>query len=54
MTYYREKYGYDAARYPNAEAISDRGIALPVGPHLEDGDVEHIATTLVAATEAVA
>jgi dTDP-4-amino-4,6-dideoxygalactose transaminase len=49
MTYYREKYGYDAALYPEAEAISDRGIALPVGPHLEDGDVETIAEALVAA-----
>jgi dTDP-4-amino-4,6-dideoxygalactose transaminase len=54
MTYYREKYGYDAARYSNAEAISDRGIALPVGPHLEDGDAEHIAATLLAAVEDVA
>jgi dTDP-4-amino-4,6-dideoxygalactose transaminase len=54
MTYYREKYGYDAARFPNAEAISDRGIALPVGPHLEDGDAEHIASALLAALEEVA
>lgn len=53
MTYYREKYGYDAALYTGAEAISDRGIALPVGPHLEDGDVETIATALVAAIEEV-
>jgi len=51
MTYYREKYGYDAARYPNAEAISDRGIALPVGPHLESGDVERIAGALLEAIE---
>lgn len=49
MTYYREKYGYDAGRYPGAEAISDRGIALPVGPHLEEGDVETIAATLLTA-----
>lgn len=53
MTYYREKYGYDAGRYPNAEAISDRGIALPVGPHLETGDVETIAAALLSAAEAV-
>lgn len=49
MTYYREKYGYDASRYPGAEAISDRGIALPVGPHLEEGDVETIAAALLSA-----
>jgi dTDP-4-amino-4,6-dideoxygalactose transaminase len=54
MTYYREKYGYDAALYPNAETISDRAIALPVGPHLEDGDVEHIASALLEALEAAA
>jgi perosamine synthetase len=46
MTYYREKYGYDAASYPNAEAISDGSIALPVGPHLEDGDAAYIGATV--------
>lgn len=54
MTYYREKYGYDAARYPGAETISDRAIALPVGPHLEPGDVEAIAAAVFAAVEDVA
>jgi perosamine synthetase len=49
MTYYREKYGYDAARFPGAEAVSDRGIALPVGPHLENDDVEVVASALLAA-----
>ena len=54
MTYYRDKYGYDASRYPGAEAISDRGIALPVGPHLEEGDLDAIAAALLAALEEVA
>jgi perosamine synthetase len=54
MTYYLEKYGYDAARYPGAEAISDRGLAPPVVPHLEDGDVETVAAAVLAAVEAVA
>jgi len=54
MTYYREKYGYDASRYPGAEAISDCGIALPVGPHLEEGDLDAIAAALLAALEEVA
>lgn len=43
MAYYREKYGYDASRFPNAERISDRSIALPVGPHLSTDDIDHIA-----------
>jgi perosamine synthetase len=46
MGYYREKYGYEASAYPNATAISDRSIALPVGPHLADGDAAFIAGVL--------
>lgn len=54
MTYYREKYGYDSERYPGAESISDRGIALPVGPHLEGDDVEVVASALLSAIRSAA
>jgi dTDP-4-amino-4,6-dideoxygalactose transaminase len=47
MTFYRQKYGYDPGAFPNATAISDHGIALPVGPHLEPDDMEYIAETLI-------
>jgi dTDP-4-amino-4,6-dideoxygalactose transaminase len=43
LRYYRQKYGYDSARYANAERISDRSIALPVGPHVAEADVDYIA-----------
>jgi dTDP-4-amino-4,6-dideoxygalactose transaminase len=43
LKYYRDKYGYDPGRYPNAERISDRAIALPVGPHVADEDIDYIA-----------
>lgn len=46
MTYYREKYGYDRDKYPMAERISDRSIALPVGPHLDEGDMVLVADSL--------
>lgn len=46
LTYYREKYGYEASYFPNASAISDHSIALPVGPHLKRRDVERIGKTL--------
>lgn len=46
MTYYRERYGYDAARYPNATRISDGTIALPVGPHLGIEHMNHIGSNL--------
>ena len=53
LSYYREKYGYVAGAYPNAEAISDCSIALPVGPHVSPSDVEYIGTTLKGAVEEV-
>lgn len=48
LAYYREKYGYDAQRYPAAAAISDGSIALPVGPHVSETDVDYIADTFSA------
>jgi dTDP-4-amino-4,6-dideoxygalactose transaminase len=41
-TYYREKYGYRDGQFPVAERISRASIALPVGPHVSEGDVERI------------
>lgn len=46
MTYYREKYGYEASHFSNAERISDASIALPVGPHLNTSDMADIACNL--------
>ena len=53
MSYYRDKYGYDAARYPQAEEISDRSIALPVGPHLDAADVAYVVERFRATVAAV-
>jgi perosamine synthetase len=46
LQYYREKYGADVARFPNAARISDQSIALPVGPHLGADDMNYIANEL--------
>jgi dTDP-4-amino-4,6-dideoxygalactose transaminase len=43
MTYYRTKYGYDAAGFRGAEALSDDSLALPVGPHLGEEEMLTIA-----------
>lgn len=51
LEHYRVKYGYDRARFPNAEAISDRGIALPVGPHLGADDIRFVADGVRRAIE---
>jgi dTDP-4-amino-4,6-dideoxygalactose transaminase len=45
MKYYRDKYGYEANKYPVATEISDCGIALPVGPHIGVPEMERIAAT---------
>lgn len=42
LAYYREKYGYETSRFPQATRISDQSIALPVGPHINEADVEYI------------
>jgi dTDP-4-amino-4,6-dideoxygalactose transaminase len=46
LRYYRERYGYEAGRFPHAATISDRSIALPVGPHLAEDDVLYTAARL--------
>lgn len=43
MAYYAEKYGYEEADYPMSAIISDKSIALPVGPHLNLDDMAYIA-----------
>lgn len=44
--YYRDKYGYEFGSCPVATRISTTSIAFPVGPHVEESDVERIAKTV--------
>jgi perosamine synthetase len=53
MSYYRQKYGHDAASFPEAERISDASIALPVGPHLNVAHMDRIAAALVVACQSL-
>jgi perosamine synthetase len=46
MTYYRAKYGYPAGGFPRAERISDTSVALPVGPHLDEADVDYVVAAV--------
>jgi len=46
MQYYRTKYALDESDFPNAAAISDRSIALPVGPHIDEDDARFIGETV--------
>lgn len=51
MSFYRGRYGYEPAAYRNAEAISDRSIALPVGPHLTSPDIDHVADSFASVVD---
>lgn len=42
MSYYKNKYGFHAVDFEQAERISDQSIALPVGPHLTTDDTAYI------------
>lgn len=53
LKYYQGKYGYDASRFPQAARISDRSIALPVGPHLEPADMDYIGQCLAQSCAAM-
>lgn len=44
--FYRETYGVDPGSYPVAARISYGSIAFPVGPHIEEGDVNTIVETV--------
>ena len=42
MQYYEQKYSYSKENFPIASDISERTIALPVGPHLNTDDMIYI------------
>lgn len=46
LKYYREKYDLSKVPFPNAEAISNRSIALPVAPHLGEEDMAYVGAML--------
>jgi perosamine synthetase len=53
LTYYRNKYGYTYDRFPEAARISDQSVALPVGPHLTEGDMEFISENVNLALKGI-
>ena len=42
MTYYKEKYNFKESDFPVAARISYGSVALPVGPHLDEEDMQYI------------
>ena len=46
LHYYAEKYGYNPDEFKNAEAISDRSIAVSIGAHLEKSNLAKVVSAL--------
>ncbi|MEM7013750.1 MAG: DegT/DnrJ/EryC1/StrS family aminotransferase [Verrucomicrobiota bacterium] len=48
LSYYASKYGYEPGQFPQAARIAYHSIALPIGPHLNPGDAEYIADSVIS------
>ena len=46
LTYFREKYNYEDNNFPVARQAYKKGLALPIGDHLKNGDIEFIVEKL--------
>ena len=46
MSYYQKKNGYKSEDFKGAAMISDTIIALPVGPHISNLDLNYMIDTL--------
>jgi hypothetical protein len=46
LKYYRDKYQLGGTPFPNATRISQQSIALSVGPHLDEDDMNYTAAAL--------
>lgn len=44
--YYRDKYGYKPADFPNASAVFERIVSLPIYPGMTGADVERVIDTV--------
>lgn len=46
LNYYSNRYGYKPEKYPNAIEFSDKCIALPIAPHLNEDDMITISNSI--------
>lgn len=46
QTYYRDRYNFSPDDFPCAKAAYEQGLALPMGSHLSDRDVQAISSAL--------
>jgi perosamine synthetase len=44
--YYRDKFGYERGDFPNASAVFERIISLPIYPRMTESDIEHVVAAV--------
>jgi perosamine synthetase len=44
--YYRERFGYKPEDFPNATAVFERIVSLPIYPGMTGGDVDRVIGTV--------
>ena len=50
-SYYRDRYGAKIGQFPIAESLAFESLALPVGPHLNEDDMDYIGQVLAQVME---
>lgn len=51
--YYQQKWNYARGQFPEAEYVSDRTLSLPLGPKMDDRDVEDVINAVLHTVEQV-
>ncbi|MEM7197346.1 MAG: DegT/DnrJ/EryC1/StrS family aminotransferase, partial [Pseudomonadota bacterium] len=54
FAYYQGKYHYTPTHFPVACDLADRTLSLPVGPHLQEADMEYLGMCVRAIVEDIA
>jgi dTDP-4-amino-4,6-dideoxygalactose transaminase len=52
LSYYQRKYGYDGREYPNAVRAYRKGLAVPIGAHVNKEEIDYIVGALKTKGEA--
>ena len=50
--YYRDRFGYKPEDFPNASAVFDRIVSLPIYPGMTESDVEKVIEAVTNITKA--
>ncbi len=47
MSYYKQKFGYDASMFPNTRAVYEQSISLPLFPEISEEQLHEVCQTII-------